>query len=647
MKKLFTLILCCAAAIGAKAQTPAIPAIESIGKVNQADLDLKKCDFEPDANAEVLFDKGTVYFSINPNDATVVLEERKRIKVFNDNGKSAANVRIEYYGNNHEEWIENIQAETINPNNGSLEIVKVDKKQIYTQRVDDDYWSVTFTFPDVKAGSILDFKYTRESKNIGALPFWYFQMGIPVRYSEYAATIYNGLFYKNLLHASQPTVKLERDPNSNQITDIALANVPSVNEEPYFTAIDDNVEYLFSQLSSVNIPGYVNTWSETWNRVGEDEAGFDNFGGQFRRKLNGEEDILTHAKGLKTNDEKIAYIFNAVKNNMKWNGIYSRVTDDGTSKAWDKKIGNSAELNLMVYHLLMRAGINALPIMLSTKKHGKVNPTFSNRYQFNTTAVYVPVDSTTNYVLDATNKYNLYNVIPENLLNSYGLTIDKENKKYDLVFIQNPSPVRNMVMITADIKPDGKMDGSAQVSSLSYNKIKEEENYNINGEKKYTDSLKKDNNDLTISSIKMENMGIDSLPLTRTINFSLDLTGSDGTYIYFKPNLFEPFGGNPFLAEKRTTDIDFRFLRNDVIMGSYKIPAGYKSDALPKSVKMDMSDQSISFKRLVSEQDGVIVVRYTVLYKQAIFFKENYDELHEFYKKMYELMNEQIVLKKA
>ncbi|HEX3384007.1 MAG TPA: hypothetical protein VHS53_02405, partial [Mucilaginibacter sp.] len=231
--------------------------------------------------------------------------------------------------------------------------------------------------------------------------------------------------------------------------------------------------------------------------------------------------------------------------------------------------------------------------------------------------------------------------------NSYGLTTDKDNKKYDLVFIQNPSPVRNMVMITADIKPDGKMDGSAEMSSLSYNKIREVENYKIIGDKKYADSLKRGNNDLTISSVKMENMETDSLPLSQKISFSPDLTGSDGTYIYFKPNLFVPFGGNPFLAEKRTTDIDFRFLRNDVIMGSYKIPAGYKSDALPKNVRMDMSDQSISFRRLVSEDDGSIVVRYTILYKKAIFFKENYDELHDFYKKMYELMNEQVVLKKG
>ncbi|HVV56464.1 MAG TPA: hypothetical protein VHC47_14110, partial [Mucilaginibacter sp.] len=225
--------------------------------------------------------------------------------------------------------------------------------------------------------------------------------------------------------------------------------------------------------------------------------------------------------------------------------------------------------------------------------------------------------------------------------------IDKENKKYELVFVQNPEPVRNVVVVTADIKPEGKMEGSAQVNSVSYDKVDAVENYMLNGEKKYIDSLKNGNNDLRISSIKMENMTVDSLPLNETINFSLDLSGSDGTYIYFKPDLFTPLGQNPFLAEKRMTDIDFRYMRNDVIMGNYKIPDGYKTDALPKSVKMDMPDGSISFRRIVLEDGGSIVVRYTIMYRKAIFFKENYAEIHDFYKKMYELMNEQIILKKA
>jgi hypothetical protein len=241
----------------------------------------------------------------------------------------------------------------------------------------------------------------------------------------------------------------------------------------------------------------------------------------------------------------------------------------------------------------------------------------------------------------------MYNVIPRNLLNSFGLIINKEDKKYDIFFVQNTAPVRDAVLVNADIKAEGKMAGTAQISSLSYNKIDNIDSYKTDGEKKYIDNLKEGNNDLNISSVKFENMEVDSLPLTQNINFSLDLSGSDGTYIYFKPNLFCSIGNNPFISEKRMTDIDFGCINSYAVVGNYKIPAGFKADALPKSARMDMSDQSISFKRMVSEEDGIITVRYVIAYKKSLFFKESYEELHEFYKKMFEMMGEQIILKKA
>ncbi|MGZ3752202.1 MAG: hypothetical protein ACXVAU_13050, partial [Mucilaginibacter sp.] len=156
------------------------------------------------------------------------------------------------------------------------------------------------------------------------------------------------------------------------------------------------------------------------------------------------------------------------------------------------------------------------------------------------------------------------------------------------------------------------------------------------------------NNDNTfkITSLKFENMEVDTLPLVQNIEFNMDLTGSDETYIYFKPSLFTANGVNPFLSENRVTDVDYGYRQNLLINGSFKIPAGYKSDALPKSASMTMPDQSITFRRIVGEQDGTIVVRYLLDFKKSIFLKETYPDLYDFYKKMYEMLNEQIVLKK-
>lgn len=81
--------------------------------------------------------------------------------------------------------------------------------------------------------------------------------------------------------------------------------------------------------------------------------------------------------------------------------------------------------------------------------------------------------------------------------------------------------------------------------------------------------------------------------------------------------------------------------------GTYKIPAGYKVDAMPKSLNMAMPDNSIVFRRIAAEEDGVIAIRYLLHFNKSQFFKEDYPEFHEFFKKMNEMLNEQVVLKKS
>jgi hypothetical protein len=639
MNKVFTLLFLCLAVFFAKAQTPS--ATQPYGKIDIADLELKSCDFEKDANAMILFEKGSVYFDTQYN---IINNIHKRIKIFNDNGKKEANIRIEFNGGDRSEMIFGLQAQTINLNNGAIEIVKVDKKQIFTEVIDRSRSAMVFSFPNIKPGSVIEYKYSLKSDNISNFPDWYFQSHLPNRYSELKTTIPGILYYKNLETINQPYAVRE-DKNGDQTR--AIANIPSVPDEPYMTSIEDNSERILFQLMSIQNGMQNMSFSDTWKKVGEDLMRNDAFGSQLNRRLSGEDVIINKAKALKTTDDKIFYLFGEVKNAMKWSESYRKYSYDGISSAWDKKVGNSGEINIILYHLLKKSGVKVYPMIVSTRSNGRVNPAYPNSYKFNSTVAYVPVDSTKSYVLDASNKYNIYNQVPANLLNTLGLYINKENDVYEMTFLQNTHPVKQYLMINGEIKADSKMTGTVDITNFDYKKSTAIEKYKTAGEKKYTDYLRNDDNNLKISSLKFENMDVDTLPLKQSINFNLDLTSSDNNYIYFNPILLSSFKSNPFLSTNRFTDIDFGYLNNYYIIGTYSIPEGYKVDALPKSVSMVMPDKSISFKRVTGEQDGKVMVRYTIDYQKSMYFKENYPEFHEFCKKMYEMLNEQIVLKKS
>jgi hypothetical protein len=632
MNKLYTLVFLCLLTAYTSAQTKPT---QAFGKIDIADMQLKNCDFEKDANAEVLFDKGTVSLTVSNE---LIFERHIRIKIFNNKAKDEANIRIKFWGGRQIEMLGSLQAETINLNNGNIEFTRVDKKLIYNKIIDKSRSETVFAFPNVQPGSVIEYKYAITSKSVANFPDWYFQNDIPTRYSEFNTDLPTLLHYKTLQMITLPLIV-----NTEQTK--AMANIPSLREEPFMSSKRDNAERMYYELSGID--GIFQNFSNSWSILGEEELGFDDFGGQFKRKLAGEDIILAKVKNLKSDDDKIASIFNEVKNTMKWDNNDERYTNDGTVTAWEKKIGNSTEINLILYHLLTKAGIKAYPMLVSTRNNGKVNPAYPSRYQFNKTVAYIPVDSSICYVLDATNKYANHKIIPADLLNSYGFYIDKDNKKYELIMIQNKKPLRQTVLIDAEIKADGKMSGTAQLIGNDYDRVKAVERYKIDGEKKYIDYLREDDNNLKISSIKFENIDVDSVSLLQNITFDLDLAGSDGNYIYFNTNKLSSLHNNPFLSEARTTDVALDYLKSYLIKGTYKIPQGFKIDALPKNITLTMPDNSISFRRIIGEQNGAFVAMYTINYKSTLFFKEDYANLHEFYKKMYELLNEQVVLKKS
>ncbi len=639
MTKALTLILACAITLTVKAQTT--PTTQPFGKIDKTDLEMKTCDFEKDANAMILFNKAEVYYD---QQANIVSNRHRRIKIFNTSAKDEGNIRIEYYSANRMQYITGLQAQTINLNNGNIEIIKVDKKQIFTEVVDKNHSALVFSFPNVQPGSVLEYKYIVTDQRFWNFPDWYFQGDLPNRYSELKTNIHELLYFKNLENRVQPYA-VDKTDGSNTRTR-AIANIPSIPDEPFMTTKADNAQRLLFQLLSVK-GGFSQNFSDTWAKVGADMMDDEELGGQLGKKLTGEEAIIAKAKAMKTDDEKIAYIFAEVKNTMKWNERYEKYAEDGVGKAWEKKTGSSGEMNMMVCHLLKKAGVKVYPMLTSTRSNGKVNPGYPNSYQFNNVVAYIPVDSTKQYVLDASNKYNLYNQVPANLLNTFGLAMNKDANSYEMTFLQNENPIKQFVLVNAEIKPDSKVTGTASLVNYGYKKVNAVERYKTAGEKKYIDYLRDDNNSLKISNIKMEDMDIDTLPLKQSLNFNLDLTGSDDNYIYFNPNVLGTAKASPFLSTNRFTDIDFGYRNGFTLVGTYKIPAGYKVESLPKSASMAMPDASITFRRIIAEQDGTIAVRYVIDSKKSMFFKEDYPDFHEFYKRMYEMMNEQIVLKKS
>ncbi len=645
MKKLVTLIaLLTIVSFTINAQT------QPYGIVDTADLRLTTCDFEKGASAMVLFDNT----DINTGYTSTTILRHIRIKILNDAGKDVASISLDYYSAHGIENISDVQAETINLDKNKIQYVKVDDNAIYHQTVDKTTKKLTFTFPQVKAGSIIEYSYKINVGFEGGFPDWDFQGSLPVRYCRLKASIRNDYAYKMTPRIYQPYVENTATPWINKNGDTlghiyvwALKNVSSYHEEAFSTSEQDDIQKLGFRLTGYkyNVKSDLKSLESSWFAVSYRLLNDEDFGKQWDQNIKAD-DIIKQAKSLSTDDEKISLIFDKVKNEMKWNNINRWYTEDGVKKAWDKKEGNSTEINFILYHLLSKASVKCYPEVVSTRSHGRVYTDYPSLSQFNKTVIQVPLPNKKYYVLDASDKYNNYQDIPYDILNSNGLMLKPDSNIYIISFLKTENPSRKVVFVNADITAEGKMTGTTQINDFSYHKTDAIRMYKKDGEKQFKDHLRDNDNNLKILSLKLDNMEVDSLPLTQTIDFNLDLTGSDENYIYFSPNLFTGLNTNPFISEQRLADINFKFLRNYNISGRYKIPSGFKTEAIPKSVNLLMSDTSITFKRVVAEQDGYIIVRYLINFKNSYYPKEDYSALRDFYRKMHEMLNEQIILKK-
>src|ERR1700733_10672119 len=151
MIRIFTLLLLVTLAFSAGAQTQSpVPGEEPFGKIGDDELTLKDCDFEKNANAEILFDKAVI--KAYPR---LLLERHIRVKIFTERGTGRANFNIIVSNDGSGNPISDLEAETCNIVNGKVEVTVMDKKSVYFTKMDRQTNKLSFALPNVRPGSVL------------------------------------------------------------------------------------------------------------------------------------------------------------------------------------------------------------------------------------------------------------------------------------------------------------------------------------------------------------------------------------------------------------------------------------------------------------------------------------------------------------
>ena len=623
------------------------------GKVGKDDIDYKSDPQDKSAEAVVISDDGQSYFSRINDEFEIIYERTTRIKVLNEAGIKYANIEIPFYGEGEiYENVYDVEACTYNFENGVFSRTDLDLNTCHDEKI-NKYWNIKkFAMPNVKVGSIIEYRYKISSEYLFKLRNWNFQWKIPVIYSRYLTKMIPFYQYTWLLQGankfdSQKTYEdplMERQYGSTKFKDLdyefVMRNLPGFKDEEFISSDDDYLVKLNFQLSKViDQDGVSQNVITTWPEMIKDLIKNEDFGG-FARKSEGIASKIFELKSLSLlpAQQKFDSILDFVKANFTWNKLNDKYASKSPRAFQKDKNGNNADINLFAIGLLNAVGIKAVPVILSTRDNGKIKYDYPFTHFFNYIVIMADIDGK-KVLSDATNPLSKNDRIPEKCINDKGLIIQKD--KVEWVGLQTviPTKTQKAIMITVS---DSTQNAVIQSSSTEYSALDNRTDYGTNTHiiNKY---LLNKGYSVVDSSIIVKNQNDIKMPyiLKYSIN---DKPEKVNNKIYVSPFLHEIIADSPLKQPNRSYPIDMIYPHKTSAFSEITIPDGYKVDFLPANDKIN-NDQ-FEFDYTTAENDKKISVSMIYYFKEPVYDASEYSKIKYYFNEIVNKGSEKIVFVK-
>ncbi|HOZ78782.1 MAG TPA: DUF3857 domain-containing protein [Ferruginibacter sp.] len=623
----------------------ALAQLSPFAQVSDKEIQLKECSFDTDADVVVLLDEAHSDY----DDRYQLLTRRHiRLKILKEKGVADANISLQFYSKDDFEYITEVKAVTINAGaGGEVSTNAVDRKSIFTRKINERVGEVSFSFPAVKVGSILEYEYLSTMKHYGGLQDWYFQETRPVITSRYNLVIVpNTEFIYQVWKKPDLQVTVTPKESTNSVY-FEMNNIPGLRNEPYIDSRRDYLQKVVFQLSAYGKGNGFggNKYMTSWDEVARELRVYDGFGSVIGKTIPGTDEFINSVKAIPDGMVKMKTVYDFVRSNMGWNGVYSRFAFDGLKSPWQKKTGNSGEINFILLNLLVESGLEVYPSLVSERWHGRINTEYPFIDQFNSVVACVKINGK-NYYLDATKKFTPAHIIPYELLNTTAFVL--KGKKGELVNILNDSlGYKEIVFNKLKVLEDGSIEGDTKVSSIEYARTEKKEEYTDKQPGFLRNLVKDEKIQVEIKKATASNEANDSLPFEQDYHF-ISRAGAAGEYLLIPVNLFSGFTYNPFLSQNRFSNINFGYKRSITILTDIVLPEGMVPEELPKSMRLTNEEKDIVMTRSTdyNENDHLIRAMIKIEFSRSLYQADEYEVLQLFYKKMFEYMDEQVLLKK-
>ena len=638
-----------------------------LGNVSVKELEEKICPNDTLAVAAVLYNSARTFFTYNATYGySINTENSFRIKIYKKEGLQWANYKVPFrigYENLNEDKVEFSNGVTYNLEGGKIIKTKLENEGIFKTTISEFWKQLAITMPNVKVGSVIEFKYVLKSQNIVEFPTFNFQQDIPVNHSEYVTEIPGFFVYKAI--AKRPSelvveskikggslsflnnngsLRTETVSFKQQENTYKANNIPALKEEPF---VDNMENYRLSIQHELEKTQYyqeeVKDYSLTWEGVAKKIYADDDFGKELKERDYIAEDVKRILKNNDSKAERLDIVFKYVQNKMNWNNRRGYYVDKGVVKAYQEGVGNTADINFILIAMLNYAGIPTSPVLLSTLDNGI--PLYPNRTIFNYVIAAADLDGN-RILLDATNKFTTKNILPLYALNWSGRLIKEDGNSEEITLDPKFSSKKTMLLQYA-IDKNGNLKGQTKIQRTGYQAFSFREiNRGIN-EQTYLETVENDWSGAQISKYSID----DSVDLSKPVleDFTFETNNQSeiiGDKMYVMPKLFFANTRNPFVQENRISPIYFGYPGQETFNVTIAIPEGYEVESVPKPIRLLTKEYVAKFEFMATVLGDKIQITIIKELNKKMVSDSFYPVLKDFYKQMIEKESEKIVFKK-
>lgn len=616
------------------------------GKFTTEELEMTTCEYDKSADAVILSDYGESEFLYKGTQYFIASHRHKRIKLLKEAGFEYGTITIPYYTppKGRKEEVNSIKAFTYLIKDGEIvERKALDKKLIFTEKVNKNWSQKKFVFPNLKEGAILEFSYDHYTPYIFTIPEWRYQHSIPTMYSQFKVSVIPAYDYVSI-HQGIDQFDYQNDyvtkiGEGQTVYIFAKKNSPAFKDESFITSVNDYIMKTKFQLSSVKSNNIKKPIITTWSKLNKEVNDHDKFGKYIKKSKKLSKNLLSEIplEGL-TQAQKIEVIVDYVKTSFIWNKSNAKYASQSAKKFLKSKTGNSADINLFLIGMLQQAEIDARPVLLSTRGHGKIQTLYPFESSLN--YVCVLINGQVPILTDGTSKFIKYDNVPPYCVNDIGLLINKKGDPDWLKIQQNQlSTSKKIFFINVDSENDELNINFINTSDM-YTAYNVKNLYENDPEK-----IKEGYEDLSedITDIKTKNY--DNSKGKYTFSFKATNTLERlNDYIVVKPFLNQGITKNFFTQEERKYPVDMIYPRKNTLHSTISIPDGYKLSELPEVVAFNDETMLFSIVYKLDPKGTKLSVKCDYVFKQSVYESDLYPTLKKNIDILVENINKEIVL---